>query len=134
MTNKVIKTDEAWRKELTPAQYAVGRQAGTERPFTGQYVHTKEDGTYCCAACGAPLFTSKAKFDSHCGWPSFFDVIDPSCVIERRDDSHGMVRTEVLCARCESHLGHVFDDGPQDETGLRYCINSVMLDLKKDQS
>src|SRR5262245_36132754 len=133
MADKVIKTDEEWRKQLTPEQYAIARQAATERPFTGKYVHTKDDGTYCCAACGAPLFTSKEKFDSHCGWPSFFDVVDPSCVIERTDTSHGMVRTEVLCARCESHLGHVFDDGPRDRTGLRYCINSAILDLKKDK-
>jgi peptide-methionine (R)-S-oxide reductase len=134
MTDKIIKTDLEWRELLTPNQYAVLRQAGTERPFTGEYVHHKANGMYVCAAFGNPLFTSETKFDSHCGWPSFWDMKDEGSVTMRQDFSHGMVRTEVLCARCDSHLGHVFEDGPRDTTGLRYCINSLSLDFQPTDS
>jgi peptide-methionine (R)-S-oxide reductase len=131
---KITRSDQAWREELTPEQYAVLRQHGTERPFTGEYVHTKTDGTYHCAACEQPLFASDTKFESGSGWPSFWDVIDKGNVDLRVDTSYGMIRTEVLCSRCGSHLGHMFDDGPRDQTGLRYCINSVALKLvPKDQ-
>ena len=131
---KITKSDQAWREELTPQQYAVLRQHGTERPFTGEYVHTKTDGTYHCAACGQALFASDTKFESGSGWPSFWDVIDKGNVDLRVDTSYGMIRTEVLCSRCGSHLGHMFEDGPRDQTGLRYCINSVALRLvPKDQ-
>jgi peptide-methionine (R)-S-oxide reductase len=130
MADRVIKSDAEWRQQLTPQQYAVLRQAATERPFAGEYVDTETDGTYQCAACGQALFSSDTKFHSGSGWPSFWDVIDKGNVVLKTDTSHGMVRTEVLCSRCGSHLGHVFDDGPRDQTGLRYCINSVALDLK----
>jgi peptide-methionine (R)-S-oxide reductase len=133
MADKIVKTDLEWRELLTPQQFAVLRQAGTERPFTGEYVHHKADGTYVCAACGNPLFSSETKFDSHCGWPSFWDMKDEGSVIVRPDYRHGMVRTEVVCARCDSHLGHVFEDGPRETTGLRYCINSLSLDFKPDE-
>jgi peptide-methionine (R)-S-oxide reductase len=134
MADRVIKSDAEWRQQLTPQQYAVLRQAATERPFTGEYVDTEIDGTYHCAACGQALFSSDTKFHSGSGWPSFWDVIDKGNVLLKTDTSHGMVRTEVLCSRCGSHLGHVFEDGPRDHTGLRYCINSVALGLKpKDE-
>lgn len=129
MVEKIIKTDEAWRAELTPEQYAVLRRAATERPFTGEYVNEKTPGTYHCAGCGQALFSSETKYNSGSGWPSFWDVIESGAVELRVDRAHGMVRTEVLCARCGGHLGHVFDDGPRDKTGLRYCINSVALKL-----
>jgi len=129
----VTKTDAEWRQELTPEQYHVLRQAGTERPFTGKYWDTKEPGIYRCAACGTVLFTSKDKFDSSCGWPSFSDLVAKGTVIERDDYSHGMHRIEVLCAHCGGHLGHVFDDGPAP-TGLRYCINSASLDFEKSNA
>lgn len=127
--DKVQKTDDEWREELTPEQYQVCRCAGTERAFTGEYWDTKTPGTYHCAACDAALFTSETKYDSGSGWPSFYAPIDAVSVIEKSDTAHGMVRTESLCARCDSHLGHVFPDGPKP-TGLRYCMNSASLTLK----
>lgn len=132
MTEKIIKSQDEWRKELTPEQYAVLRQHATERPFTGEYVNIETQGEYLCAACGQPLFSSGTKFHSGSGWPSFWDVIDKGNVELKTDISHGMKRVEVLCGKCGSHLGHVFDDGPRDTTGLRYCINSVALKLKPE--
>ena len=133
MSPKVEKTDEQWRQELTPEQYEVLRRQGTEPPFTGAYVYTKDKGTYDCAACGAPLFSSDTKFDSGTGWPSFYEPMDEGGVELREDRSHGMVRTEAVCATCGSHLGHVFDDGP-DPTGQRFCINSCSLQLTPEDS
>lgn len=132
MTKKVIKTDEEWRATLTPEQYLVARRKGTERPFSGEYYDAKDEGTYKCAACGNELFSSEAKFDTGCGWPSFTAPVAEGNVRTELDTSHGMRRTEVLCSSCDSHLGHVFDDGPQP-TNLRYCINSVVLDLDKKE-
>jgi len=129
MADKIRKSDAEWRQQLTPQQYAILRQKATERPFTGEYVHTKTAGTYQCAACGQPLFTSDTKFESGTGWPSFWDVIEQGNVDLIEDTSHGMHRTEVVCSRCGSHLGHVFEDGPRETTGLRYCINSAALSL-----
>jgi peptide-methionine (R)-S-oxide reductase len=126
-TQKIDKTDAEWREELTPEQYAVTRQRATERPFTGKYLHNKADGTYTCVACGLPLFSSRTKFESGSGWPSFWDVIQTGNVELHQDSSHGMQRVEVVCSRCGAHLGHVFEDGPRETTGLRYCINSIAL-------
>ncbi|HXV93029.1 MAG TPA: peptide-methionine (R)-S-oxide reductase MsrB [Pseudonocardia sp.] len=131
---KVVKSDEEWRAQLSPQEYRVLRQAGTERPFTGEYTDTKTAGVYTCRACGAELFRSDTKFESHCGWPSFFSPLAGDAVIERRDTSLGMVRTEVLCATCHSHLGHVFSgEGYATPTDLRYCINSVSMRLVPDE-
>ena len=128
MTSKVTKSDREWREQLTPEQYEVLRAKGTEPPFTGKYVHSKEDGVYRCGACGAELFSSDTKFDSGTGWPSFYEPTTEANVELSTDRSHGMIRTEVSCGTCGSHLGHVFDDGPVP-TGKRYCINSCALDL-----
>ena len=126
----VSKTDEQWRQELTAEEYQVLRRAGTERPFTGEYNDTKTTGVYSCRACGQELFRSDTKFDSHCGWPSFYAPKDDDAVELIEDRTLGMVRTEVRCANCGSHLGHVFDDAPQTPTGDRFCMNSVSLRLQ----
>lgn len=125
--------DAGWKSLLSPEEYRVLRQAGTEAPFSGEYVHTQDEGIYRCRACGNPLFRSDTKFDAGCGWPSFSEAISPDAIEERLDTSHGMRRTETVCGRCGSHLGHVFPDGPRP-TGLRYCMNSVSLRLDEDDA
>ena len=132
MAEKMQKTDAEWRKQLSPNQYYVTRQKGTEPPFTGEYESTETPGTYMCVCCGQPLFRSEAKFHSGSGWPSFTAPLTEQAVDEASDISHGMIRTEVKCSRCDAHLGHVFEDGP-DPTGLRYCINSISLHLEKSK-
>lgn len=129
-TSKVNLSDEEWKKILPAEIYQIARQKGTERPGSSIFEHSKEVGTYYCAACGNALFKSDTKFESGCGWPSFYEPISKSSIIYTPDNSHGMVRTEVECGRCKAHLGHVFDDGPPP-TGLRYCINGVVLDFEK---
>src|SRR5215211_4034840 len=132
-SSKVEKSEAEWREEITPQQYEVMRRAGTEPPFSGAYVYSKDSGKYRCAACGAELFPADTKFDSGTGWPSFTEPATADAVELREDRSHGMVRTEAVCRRCGSHLGHVFDDGP-GPTGQRWCINSLALDLDTDES
>ncbi|MGI9502011.1 MAG: peptide-methionine (R)-S-oxide reductase MsrB [Geminicoccaceae bacterium] len=128
MSEKIKKTDAEWKAELTPEQYRVARLKGTERPFTGDFNDSKAEGTYVCVCCGQPLFSSETKYDSGSGWPSFYAPVEGDAVAEEVDHSHMMVRTEVLCSRCDAHLGHVFPDGPQP-TGQRYCMNSASLKL-----
>jgi peptide-methionine (R)-S-oxide reductase len=129
MAEKLEKPEAEWKEKLTPEQYHVTREAGTERAFTGKYWKTKDPGMYHCVCCGEPLFDSETKFDSGTGWPSFYQPAEQGKVIEHKDATYGMVRTEVRCAKCDAHLGHVFEDGPTP-TGLRYCMNSAALDLK----
>lgn len=129
MARKIERSESEWREALSPEQFEVCRRKGTERPFSGRYWNCKEDGVYRCACCGNPLFDAKTKYDSGSGWPSFWQPLDESRVRTETDPSHGMLRTEVLCGRCDAHLGHVFPDGPEP-TGQRYCMNSVALDLR----
>jgi len=132
MKPKINKPDSEWEKVLTPQQFYILRKKGTDLPGTGKYTYHFEDGVYKCAACGAPLFKSNNKFESHCGWPSFDDAIS-GAIIMQPDYSHNMIRTEIICANCGGHLGHIFDDGPQETTGKRYCVNSTSLNfVKKD--
>ncbi len=131
MPDKIKKTEDEWKEKLTPEQYEVLRKKGTEAPFVGQYVHNKDKGTYACAACGSQLFSSDTKFESGTGWPSF-DKALPGAVEYHKDSEYGMERVEVTCAKCGGHLGHVFEDGPKETTGKRYCINSCALQLKKE--
>ena len=130
MEEKIVKSEDEWKIQLDPESYYVLREKGTERPFTGKYYKNKEAGTYVCKACGTPLFSSEMKFESGTGWPSFYDAIEKGVIETKTDYSHGMIRSEITCAKCGGHLGHVFDDGP-NPTGLRYCVNSLSLDFKK---
>jgi peptide-methionine (R)-S-oxide reductase len=132
MAEKIKKSESEWKQELTPEQYRVTRQKGTEAPFSGEYVDTETDGMYRCVCCGEPLFTSETKFHSGCGWPSFFKPVSEEAIDEESDASYGMRRTEVMCSKCGAHLGHVFPDGPRP-TGLRYCINSASLKLEEKE-
>lgn len=133
MSDEDLKNDEYWRDKLSAEQYAICRESGTERAFTGEYWDTKADGRYMCRCCGEKLFESSAKFDSGCGWPSFYQPAEERVIQENADDTHGMRRTEVVCHKCDAHLGHVFPDGPQP-TGLRYCINSASIKLDQKDS
>jgi peptide-methionine (R)-S-oxide reductase len=133
MSDKFEKTDEEWRRQLTEEQYQVTRRKGTERAFTGKYWNTKQDGVYVCVCCGQPLFDAQTKFDSGTGWPSYWQPIAAEAVAEKTDRDHSMTRTEVVCSRCNAHLGHVFEDGPKP-TGLRYCMNSAALRLQERDS
>lgn len=134
VVNMIKKSNEEWLEILGEASYKVLREKGTERPFSGEFEQFWEPGVYVCKGCGAELFESKTKFDAGCGWPSFYEAMDKSKVMEITDKSHGMIRTEVVCANCEGHLGHVFDDGYGTPTGMRYCINSVSLGFKKKET
>ena len=133
MSEKIVKSDEEWKKRLSDEEFYVTRQKGTERPFSGKYYYLDEEGIYKCICCGNPLFRSDTKFDAGCGWPSYYEPISKESVVYETDTSHGMKRTEVKCARCDAHLGHVFEDGPEP-TGLRYCINSVSIDFENKNS
>lgn len=128
----MIRSEEEWKRILTPEEYRVLREKGTEPPGSGELYHNKEKGTYVCRACGVDLFSSDAKYDSGSGWPSFWQAVDPAKIVTLKDESLGVVRTEVTCARCGSHLGHVFDDGPRETTGKRFCVNSMSLKFKKE--
>lgn len=130
-TKQTKMQDVNWKEKLTPEQYRILREKGTERAFSGALLDNKEQGTYNCAGCGTPLFRSETKYNSGSGWPSFYDVFEEGCINEQRDISHGMVRVEITCSKCDGHLGHVFEDGPKP-TGLRYCVNSVSLEFDKD--
>ena len=132
VVKEINRTDSEWRQLLGESKYSVLREKGTERAFTGNYLNHKGVGIYVCGACGQDLFSSEAKYDSGSGWPSFYEPIRPETITEVEDRSLGMIRVEVICSACKSHLGHVFDDGPRETTGLRYCINSVSLDFKEN--
>lgn len=134
MTEKITKSDEQWRQQLTAEEYAVLRQAGTERPWSGELLDEKREGIYRCKACAAELFRSDARFDAHCGWPSFYIPTEQDAVVLLKDSTLGMERVEVRCARCDSHLGHVFDDAPQTPTGDRFCMNSVSLSFEAKEN